>query len=136
MIPGIEQACEGLKEGETWTGTLEPEKAFGIVNPNLIYDIPIERIPAEVHKDLAVGIVLQIEARKTAARIVSMTDTTVTVDENHELAGKPLDFTINLVSVSKADEAGAWTSVQKQTLREGTYADGPSMVQRCCKRKS
>ena len=119
VIPGIERACEGLKEGETWSGRIQPEEAFGIVNSELIYDIPLERIPADVHKDLAVGTVLQIEARNTAARIVEMSDTAITVDENHELAGKALDFTIDVVSIAKGDEAAAWTSVQKQTLRDG-----------------
>ena len=98
MIPGFDKAVESMNVGDTITVHLEPSEAYGERSEEAIQTIPLANIPGA--EDLPVGETVFLQGPKGQpfpAKVAAMDDTTVTFDMNHELAGKPLNFEIELL---------------------------------------
>ena len=93
MIAGFDAAVRGMAVGDTLTARLEPTEAYGEVDPARILEFPIAQAP----EGLEVGD--QVSVSGASAIVTAITQDTVTVDANHELAGKALTFEIELVSI-------------------------------------
>ena len=103
MIRGYDAAVANMEVGETITVRLDPAEAYGERDPMLVFTVPISALPGS--EDLAVG--EQVYLRNTygqpfAAKVLDKTALTITFDANHEMAGKALNFTIELVEVTEA----------------------------------
>jgi peptidylprolyl isomerase len=100
MIPGFENAVRGMKVGETKTITIPADEAYGQRSDDLILEFPREQLAGDI--DPKVGDVLQLtqsNGTSILVPVIAVTDTTITVDANHELAGKDLTFKIELVDL-------------------------------------
>ena len=100
MISGFEQAVLGMKIGELKTVTIPADEAYGPYNDDLLIVINREDLPAGL--DPEVGQQLQMPQPGGGIRIVTVTnvtDTTITIDYNHFLAGEDLTFEIELMSI-------------------------------------
>ena len=100
MIAGFDNAVRGLAIGETVTVRIEPADAYGEPDPSLIVDVPIEEFPPEAVGQLTVGMTIPL-ANGMQPVITHITDTFVTLDANHRLAGEALTFDIELVELFK-----------------------------------
>ena len=99
VIPGFEKAVLGMRVGETKTVTIPPDDAYGPSYKELIVEVPRNEIRGGIPE---VGMRLQQVAEDGSvieAVVTKVTDTTVTVDANHSLAGKDLTFDIELLSI-------------------------------------
>lgn len=94
VIDGFDAAVRSLAVGESVTVRLEPAEAYGERNPDLLIELPIEQAPEGVE----VGATLTA-ANGAQARVVALTDETITIDANHPLAGQALTFEIELVAI-------------------------------------
>ena len=100
LISGFETAVAELIVGGTCTVTLNPDEAYGSVNPDMIQDVPRRLMPEDM--ELREGMVLQGRAddgRVDNFTVISFTEETVKLDANHPLAGKVLTFEIELVEI-------------------------------------
>jgi peptidylprolyl isomerase len=100
MIPGVEQAILGMAPGEKKTVTLVPEEGFGAPRQDLKLVSSRSSVPSE--GALHVGMVLGGSSAGTGRlplKVVDETDSTVTLDGNHPLAGRRLVFDLELVEV-------------------------------------
>ena len=92
-----------MSEGETKTITLSPEHAYGPINPEAIIEVQKERFPEDFSfvKD---GFVrsTRFDGRPVFGKITEVKEETVMLDVNHPMAGKELNFEIQLVEI--ADE--------------------------------
>lgn len=98
MIPGFDKAVESMNVGDTITVHLEPSEAYGERSEEAIQTIPLANIPGA--EDLPVGETVFLQGpngQPFPAKVAAMDDTTVTFDMDHELAGKPLNFEIELL---------------------------------------
>lgn len=100
VIPGFEKAVLGMKVGEKKTITIPMNEAYGPHQDDMVMDIPRDQLS----KDLipTVGQHLQSTSKDGQTIVVTVTkvtDTTITVDANHPLAGKDLTFDIELVKI-------------------------------------
>lgn len=98
IIPGFDKAVESMNVGDTITVHLEPSEAYGERSEEAIQTIPLANIPGA--EDLPVGETVFLQGpngQPFPAKVAAMDDTTVTFDMNHELAGKPLNFEIELL---------------------------------------
>ena len=103
MIRGFDAAVAGMGVGETKQIHLAPAEAYGETDPNAIFTLEIAAVPGS--EELAVGetVYLQnIYGQPFEAKVAAKDDKTVTFDANHEMAGKDLNFTIELVEVTEA----------------------------------
>jgi len=100
IIPGFEKSVVGMEPGENKTVTIPPEDAYGDHKPEMIQTVGRDQIPPEI--DLRPGV--QLRASNQSGQtflltVVDVSDSTVTVDANHPLAGKDLTFEIEVVDV-------------------------------------
>ena len=99
MIPGFDKAVVGMRVGDTKTVTIPADEAYGQPDPNLIQEVPKSQLEGIVPK---VGMKLQAYDNANNLQtftITAVSDTTVTVDGNNELAGKNLTFEITMRSI-------------------------------------
>ncbi len=104
IIPGLETALTGMKEGESKQVTVAPEQAYGKVNPEAIQEVPIDQIPPDARK---VGVQLQGkdgQGRVVHPKVTEVKDQVVVLDFNHPLAGKTLYFDVKILDI-KAGQA-------------------------------
>jgi len=106
VIPGFEEAIEGMYQGESKTITIPCAKAYGPSDPELFERIDRSTIGREV--ELQIGGQLEITNHDGSVfyvMIKDFTDDLVTLDANHPLADKDLTFDIKLLEVNKAERA-------------------------------
>jgi len=100
MIPGFEKAIYGLKVGKSKTVTIPAEEAYGPHRDDLVIVVEREQLPANLHPKVDQQLQMQQTDGRTAVVIVTdVSETTITVDANHPLAGKDLIFEIELVEI-------------------------------------
>ena len=101
VIPGFENAVVGMKKGEEKTIKIMPKDAYGDKNPEMIQKIPKEQLPEQV-KNIKAGMVLGMQSpdgKQFPVLISDVSNTDITIDLNHPLAGKNLNFKIKVVEV-------------------------------------
>ena len=100
MITGFDNAVRGMKVGETKTVTLSPEEAYGQYRDDLIVELDRSQFPESMTLTIGQKVPLQNSAgQQFTAVIIAIGTSTVTLDANHELAGKTLIFEIELMSI-------------------------------------
>jgi FKBP-type peptidyl-prolyl cis-trans isomerase 2 len=99
MIIGVQRNLTGLKTGDKRTFTVAPLEGFGVVDPEREQEIHKKDLPPG---DIRAGDVLVIETEKgnLSAVVKEVRSETVVFDLNHPLAGKELEFEVEVISVS------------------------------------
>ena len=103
IISGFEKAVVGMEPGEIKTTTIPPEEAYGPRRDDMTLTVEREQFPEEIVPEP--GQQLQVQQPDGRAAIVTVSEvsgSTVTLDANHPLAGRPLTFDIRLVDVVSA----------------------------------
>ncbi len=125
IIPGLESALVGMSEGESKTVTVKAADAYGEHNPEAQQTIPIEQFEGI---DLQKGMTLygQGEGGQTVqVTVVDFNDKEVTIDFNHPLAGKDLEFEVTVTSERPAtDEEAATGQVGGAHCEDGSCGCG------------
>lgn len=100
IIPGLDVALPGMSVGEKKTVEIDCRDAYGPINPGMRQAIPREGIPDEIPLELGAQLQMQTpEGQAIPVTVVELSDSEVTLDANHPLAGKDLTFAIELVSI-------------------------------------
>ncbi|MCK0150633.1 peptidylprolyl isomerase [Marivita sp. S6314] len=103
IIPGLDQAIPGMAVGDKKVVVVPADQAYGQMDPNARQAVPRSEIPAEI--PLEPGTQLQMQTptgQVVPVMVAEVTDTEVTLDANHPLAGKDLTFAIELVEIKAA----------------------------------
>jgi FKBP-type peptidyl-prolyl cis-trans isomerase 2 len=98
ILSGLNKALKEMKVGEKRKVEIKPEDAFGERNPDLVQLIPLSNFKAQKIEP-KVGEVVNISGFR--GRIVSISGGRVKVDFNHPLAGKTLEYEIEIVGEIK-----------------------------------
>ena len=107
IIPGVEKAVEGMNVGESKTVEVPPEQAYGQHQAELIQEVSRDRFPKGVEPQ--VGQKFEIprpneQGPAMAVRVVDVSESTVTLDANHPLAGRDLTFDLELLEIPSKTE--------------------------------
>ena len=99
VVPGLEELLLGMKAGESKHASVPPEKGYGAVDASKIQSMPASAFDKSLH--LAPGMTVEglKDGKAAAARVTRMDKDLVTLDFNHPLAGKTLDFEIRVLVV-------------------------------------
>ncbi len=103
IIPGLEKALEGKAAGDSLQVTVQPEEAYGEVDPAMIQTIP--RAAVAGIDNLQPGMTLQADDGAGHVHHVvvrEVNEDTVVIDANHPLAGQVLHFDVTVDSVREA----------------------------------
>jgi len=102
MIKGFDEAVKEMETGQIIDIHLMPEEAYGQADPDAIFTVELAQLPGAEELEAGQQVYLQNAAGQPfPVKVVSKDDTTITFDANHEMAGKELNFTIELVSVEE-----------------------------------
>lgn len=102
IIPGLEKALEGKAAGDSLEVSIAPAEGYGEVVEEMIQEVP--RSSFQGVEDIQPGMSFQAETNQGPVSVVvtAVTEETVTVDGNHPLAGKTLNFEVTVESVREA----------------------------------
>lgn len=101
VVKGFDDAVVDMEVGEKKSIHLEPEDAYGEVDEQLIQKVPLAQIPnASDLPDEGTVYFQGPDGRPIPAEIVGKDDEFVTFDMNHPLAGKALNFDLELVEIN------------------------------------
>jgi peptidylprolyl isomerase len=99
VIGGFDAAVQGMAVGDKKAISLTPAQAYGNRNPEALLDFEISNFPEEF--DVAVGSLVPLTGPNgpTVALIHEVKEDVVVLDMNHRLAGKSLNFDLELVGI-------------------------------------
>lgn len=101
MIPGFDAAVADMEPGEHRDVHLTPEEAYGEVDPEAVITLEIASLPGAEAVSVGERVYLQDPyGRPIPVRITAKDEKTVTFDANHEMAGRELNFHIELVEAN------------------------------------
>lgn len=103
VIKGFDDAILGMKEGEEKQFSIEPADAYGEHDPTLVQKVPREIFPQEA--ELVPGLLFEAglpTGEKVPATITDVQGGIVSVDLNHPLAGKKLNFKIKVSTITSS----------------------------------
>ena len=125
LLPKFEMEVEGKEPGEGFAFTLDPEEGYGAYNPKYKFDIPMEafQIDGKVQEELLqVGRIIPMlnqDGQVIQGTVAEVKETAVTMDFNHPMAGKVLNFTGTVVSVREATEKELTEGLHGEYLPQG-----------------
>lgn len=101
VIPGMDSAVDGMKVGDNQTVSIPPESAYGSHDERLVQSVPKNVLP----EDMTPEVGMQLQSQSPDGQVMQLVvtevaDETITVDANHPLAGRVLEFDIELVAVA------------------------------------
>jgi len=100
MIRGFDEAVVNMKVGEIVNIHLTPEEAYGPRDPQAIFAVDIEKMPGAEELSVDDQVYLQNQfGQPFPAKVIAKNEYTITFDCNHEMAGKALNFKIELIDV-------------------------------------
>jgi len=99
IIPGFEEAVQGMAAGDKTSITIPPEAAYGPVQDHLVIAVERSQLPADIDPKVGDKLEMEGEERTMVVTVTEVNDAEVTLDANHPLAGKALKFDIELVKI-------------------------------------
>ena len=98
MIRGFDKAVVDMEVGQIVDVHLMPEEAYGERNPEAILEVAIAQLPGSENLKVGDRVYLQnMAGQPFPVTVTAKDDTMITLDANHEMAGKELNFRIELV---------------------------------------
>ena len=100
MILGFDKAVADMEVGQTVDVHLIPEEAYGMPDPAAVFTVEIEQLPGSEELQAGQQVYLTNQfGQPFPVKVTAKDETTITFDANHEMAGKELNFRIELVEV-------------------------------------
>ena len=100
MIRGFDAAVADMEVGQIVDVHLMPDEAYGMPDPNAVFTIEIVQLPESEELEAGQQVYLTNQyGQPFPVKVTAKDETTITFDANHEMAGKELNFRIELVEV-------------------------------------
>ena len=100
MILGFDKAVADMEVGQTVDVHLMPEEAYGMPDPAAVFTVEIAQLPGSEELEAGQQAYLSNQfGQPFPVKVTAKDETTITFDANHEMAGKELNFRIELVEV-------------------------------------
>lgn len=101
LIAGFEKAVIGMNAGEKKTVTIPFADAYGPRQDSAVVSVERKSFPGNFEPHVGQRLELtQEDDSNILVTVAGLTDTTITLDANHPLAGKDLTFEIELLSIA------------------------------------
>jgi peptidylprolyl isomerase len=100
MIKGFDAAVNGMAIGEMKSVTIPSLEAYGEKREDMMIDIPMDQVPADIKPEIGMELSLQNQAgQPVPVKVVHVDEEKIVLDANHPLAGEDLIFDITLVEI-------------------------------------
>jgi FKBP-type peptidyl-prolyl cis-trans isomerase 2 len=102
MIKGFDKAVADMEVGQIIDVHLMPEEAYGPTDPEAIITIEIAQLPGSENLSVGERVYLRnMMGQPFPVTVTAKDDVNITLDANHEMAGKELNFRIELLEVTE-----------------------------------
>ncbi len=101
IIPGLEKKLDGAAVGDDLEVTVSPDEGYGAHDPSRVFTVPRERFEFDVKAGDFVQ-AKQPDGTAIPLQVTGVSEQEVTVDANHPLAGRTLNFAVKVVGVREA----------------------------------
>ena len=103
IISGLDAAIPGMSLGDKRDVAVPCDQAYGQSNPDARQAVPRDQIPAEIPVEVGTQLQMQTpQGQVVPVTVAAVTETEVTLDANHPLAGQDLNFAIEIVGIDAA----------------------------------
>jgi FKBP-type peptidyl-prolyl cis-trans isomerase SlyD len=100
IIPGLEQALDGLEVGSSKELVLKPAEAYGEADPARILTVSKSQLPEDMEPEPGMRLQMMTPTGQTFIGVIKeVANDSVKVDFNHPLAGQTLRFKIKIVDI-------------------------------------
>ena len=100
IVPGLEQALDGLRAGDTRQVTVGAAEGYGPVDPGAVAEVPRQTVPQDALVPGTELLARRQDGATRPVRVKEVRDSTVVLDLNHPLAGRTLHFDVRVVDVA------------------------------------
>ena len=101
MIAGFDTAVDGMEVGESKTAVFSSEEGYGEKNDEMVFTVPKDQLPPEIKPEEGQQLSMQHPSGQQIPVVVTkVEDSEIEIDANHPLAGKELEFDIELVEIT------------------------------------
>jgi len=101
VIKGFEDAVMGMKKDEEKNISLKPEEAYGDYNKELIKKVPRDGLPKDQEPKPGMMLMMSLtNGQQVPAKIKEVSENDITIDLNHPLAGKVLNFKLKIAEIN------------------------------------
>ncbi len=103
IVPGLEQALEGLAAGDARQVVVAPDQGYGTHDPEGVQEVPRTAFPKEIRPEVGMELMAQGPGGEPVPFVVrDVKLETVVIDMNHPLAGKTLHFDVTIREIRAA----------------------------------
>ncbi|MEJ8561232.1 peptidylprolyl isomerase [Yoonia sp. GPGPB17] len=103
VIKGLDSAITGMAVGDKKDIAVPCDQAYGAHNPDARQTVPRTQIPADIPIETGTKLQMQTpQGQVLPIMVAEVTETEVTLDANHPLAGEDLNFAIEIVGIDAA----------------------------------
>ena len=103
IIAGLESALEGMKVGEAKQVKVLAKDAYGEYDPEATEDVPLTEFPKDIPLEVGVELAVEDEDEGVISAVIEeVGKDSVTLNFNHPLAGKDLNFDVKILSIREA----------------------------------
>lgn len=100
IIPGFENGIIDMKVNEKKNIEIPSSEAYGEVQDELFQEVPKSQLPEEIKPEVGMGLVSKMpDGSERQLRVAEVKDDAIVVDANHPLAGKDLNFEVEVVEI-------------------------------------
>jgi peptidylprolyl isomerase len=99
VIPGFDQAVQGMAEGEEKRVTIPAEEAYGPRREEMVLTVDRGELPEGVAPEIGQQYQMSQAGQTFVVTVTDVSDATVELDANHPLAGEDLTFDLQVVGV-------------------------------------
>ena len=123
ILIGLEEALVDKKLGDKFNAIIPPEKAYGLLNKDLIQSVPREQF-GEDSKNLQIG--MQFEVQNKDGKVLIVTVAEINKDEillngNHPLTKQTLNFDVEVISLREATKNELEKNIKKPSSNAYGY---------------
>lgn len=102
IIDGLDKALQGKSTGEKITVSVSPEEGYGEVHQELIQKVPHENFQGVDDIQVGMQFMAQTPGGQQPVVVIGVEEDGVMLDGNHPLAGKTLNFDVEIMDVREA----------------------------------
>ena len=99
VISGFDKAVMGHEVGDKFSVNIPAAEAYGETQPNLLFPVPMDQVPATIKPEVGMKLHVVTDQGELEVTIAEVTATHIVLDANHPMAGKDLNFALEVVSV-------------------------------------
>jgi len=101
VLPDFEESVVGMNQGESKTITIEAQNAYGPYNEERVVELDRKQLPEHINPQVDQQLQVQLDSgQKITVTVTDVSESSITLDANHPLAGKDLTFDIQLIEIT------------------------------------